>query len=117
MRNDHIKSSPQADIQGLMDKPVWQMSGKEFCMLTQYATDNASSKPSAATAKTRVIGIKDLASYLGCCESTIYTIKRLGILDPAIVSQIGKRIVFDAERARELADQFQKSQREQRDSL
>lgn len=100
----------------LMKKPVCLMSGEELIALTQFANSGLpqSSVP-ASDKRVRVIGIKELAAYLGCCESTIYAIKKLGILDSAIVSQIGKRIVFDAERARELADGYQKAQRELRD--
>ena len=106
----------QDEIKNLMSKPVWQMSGEEFCILTMYATSTAPSSPSNNPRNTRVIGMKELAAYLGCCESTIYAIKKAGILDPAIVSQIGKRIVFDAECARQLADDYQKAQREKRET-
>lgn len=37
-----------------------------------------------------------------------------GSLDDAIISKIGHRYVFDAERARQLADDYQRAQREQR---
>lgn len=113
-----INNTPtsQDEVRDLMSKPVWQMSGEEFCILTMYANSAAPSSPSSKSANTRVIGIKELAAYLGCCESTIYAIKKAGILDSAIVSQIGKRIVFDAERARQLADDYQKAQREQREN-
>ena len=112
--NNIENTSSKDEVRDLMNKPVWQMSGEEFCILTKYATSSPALLPASPSGKTRVIGIKELAAHLGCCESTIYAIKKLGILDPAIVSQIGKRIVFDAERARELADEYQKAQREQR---
>jgi hypothetical protein len=41
----------------------------------------------------------------------VYTLKKIGVLDSAIVSQIGKRIVFDVNKARILADEYQKSRR------
>ena len=25
------------DIQGLLEKPIWQMTGEEYCQLTHYA--------------------------------------------------------------------------------
>ena len=39
-----------------------------------------------------------------------------GSLDDAIISKIGHRYVFDAEHARQLADNYQKAQREQRET-
>ena len=48
-----------------------------------------------------VYGIAGLAKLLGVCHSTASKIKSTGILDPAI-SQHGKVIVVDADRALEL---------------
>ncbi len=86
----------------LMKKPVCMMSGEELFMLS--------------VKRVQVIGMKELAAYLGCCESTIYAIKKAGALDEAIISKIGHRYVFDAEHARQLADNYQKAQREQRET-
>jgi hypothetical protein len=44
----------------------------------------------------------------------IYALKKEGVLDKAIVEQVGKRIIFDADKARMLADEYQKYQRELR---
>ena len=41
---------------------------------------------------------------------------KAGALDGAIISKIGHRYVFDAEHARQLADNYQKAQREQRET-
>lgn len=112
--SNNTPTSPD-EVRDLMRKPVWQMSGEELCILAKFAASTTTPSFTSKPDKTRVIGIKELAAYLGCCESTIYAIKKAGILDSAIVSQIGKRIVFDAERARELADDYQKAQREQRE--
>ena len=111
------KDPTSVHAEELMKKPVCLMSGEELIALTQYANGGLpqTTTPSDQSKQVRVIGIKELAAYLGCCESTVYAIKKIGVLDPAIVSQIGKRIVFDAERARELADGYQKAQRELRD--
>ena len=114
--NQSSKTMSCEGVQDLMNKPVWQMSGEEFCILTKYAIEEHVPSSSSPAEKPLVIGMKELAARLGCCESTIYAIKKLGILDSAIVSQIGKRIVFDVERVRELADEYQRAQREQRHS-
>lgn len=105
------------DIQGLLEKPVWQMTGEEYCQLTHYALSlSPNSGPSQAPAGRKALGVHALAEELGCSESTIYALMRTsrkedgsseggGVLKPAIVSRIGRRIVFDVDKARELATQ------------
>lgn len=66
----------------------------------------------------KALGVHALAVELGCSDSTIYALMRTpreedgsseggGILKDAIVSRIGRRIVFDVDKARELAKQSQ----------
>lgn len=105
------------DIQGLLEKPVWQMTGEEYCQLTHYALSlSPNSGSSQAPAGRKALGVHALAEELGCSESTIYALMRTsrdedgsseggGVLKPAIVSRIGRRIVFDVDKARELATQ------------
>ncbi len=106
-------------IDGLLKKPLWQMTGEEYCQLTQYAmslSPNAGTSPVSMGQK--ALGVHALAVELGCSDSTIYALMRAareedgssdggGILKPAIVSRIGRRIVFDVDKARELATQYQ----------
>lgn len=96
-------------ITSLLDRPIWQMTGREFCELAQYALTPVNG--AARITPQLVIGVRELALYLGCCEATIYALKRDGILDDAIVSRIGKKIVFDGEKAREAAADYQDKQR------
>jgi len=98
----------------LLEKPLWQMTGEEFLQLNELTRSSSNSQQENNETKVYAHGINELATKLGCCQSTVYSLKKLGILDSAIVSQIGKRIVFDVHRARELADEYQKSQREAR---
>lgn len=56
-------------------------------------------------------GIQALAAYIGCCPSTIYELKKNDVLRPAIVSQVGKKIVFNAPLARDLADAYKRRKR------
>ena len=106
-------------IEGLLEKPLWQMTGEEYCQLTHYAL---SLTPGAGPYQTppgqKALGVHALAVELGCSDSTIYAIMRTpreedgsseggGILKAAIVSRIGRRIVFDVDKARELATQYQ----------
>ncbi len=104
------------EITSLLHKPVCMMSGEELCLLTQYAHQSTTNPEMTASEQgiANVIGVKALATYLGCSESTIYTIKKDGVLDKAIVAQIGRKIIFNAPLARELADAYQRMQRELR---
>lgn len=98
----------------LLEKPLWQMTGEEFLQLNELTRGGSNPQQENNETKVYAHGINELASKLGCCQSTVYSLKKLGILDDAIVSQIGKRIVFDVHKARDLADEYQKSQREAR---
>lgn len=99
----------EIDVATLMDRPIWQMSGREFCALTQFANKgnicNSNHKTELCT------GIHALAEQLGCCESTIYMLRREGVLDESVRSQVGKKIVFDVEKARVAADKYQRERR------
>lgn len=111
------------NIEGLLGKPLWQMTGEEYCQLTHYALslspNTGSSSPSPGQ---KALGVHALAVELGCSDSTVYSLMRTpreedgsadggGILRPAIVSRIGRRIVFDVETARRLADDYQSSRK------
>ena len=111
------------NIEGLLQKPLWQMTGEEYCQLTQYAlsiTTNAAS--SAAPPGQKALGVHALAMELGCSVSTVYALMRApreedgsseggGILKQAIFSRIGRRIVFDVDTARKLAEEYRSARR------
>lgn len=61
------------EIETLLDRPIWQMSGREFCLLNQYA-NNGKSKQIPKIGK-QCIGVRALAEYLGCSEATVYIMK------------------------------------------
>ena len=106
-------------IEGLLEKPVYMMTGEEYLELTHYAlanSPNAANRPAQAGQK--ALGVHALAVELGCSDSTIYALMRApreedgsavggGVLREAIVSRIGRRIVFDVDKARKLADEYQ----------
>ena len=106
-------------IEGLLQKPLWQMTGEEYCQLTHYALSlSPNTGSSQAPTVQKALGIHALAVELGCSDSTVYSLMRTprkedgsseggGILRDAIVSRIGRRIVFDVDKARELAKQSQ----------
>lgn len=104
MANDNIK--------GLLAKPMWQMNGEEYVALHAYAVKMANDNSGVGTSTTRCKGVRELAQYLDCCESTIYALKRDGILDDSILSEIGKSTVFDGDKARELAQAYMKGHRQ-----
>lgn len=86
-------SESKFDISKLMDKPIWQMCGEEFVLLTEFAF-NRNLNPARQEPQTQfVYGISSLAEYLGCGNSTVYALKKEGVLDGAIRSLVGIRIV------------------------
>ena len=98
----------------LLQKPLWQLTGEEYVSLHAYAVKMAGSNGDHAAPPARITGVRSLAEYLDCCESTIYMLIRNGAIDDAIVSRIGKKIVFDGEIARRCANDYQEQQRAQR---
>ena len=95
----------------LLAKPLWQMTGEEFLELQR----NALGVQAIEDPKTKyAYGIQELSDYIGCCQSTIYDLKKKGVLDEAIISRVGRKIVFDAEKARVLASNYQSDQREKK---
>ena len=98
----------------LLDKPLWQMTGEEFLQLNELTRGSSNPTTENNEPKLYAHGVNELAAMLGCCPSTVNSLKKLRILDNAIVCQIGKRIVFDVHKARILAAEYQKSQRDQR---
>ena len=61
----------------LLAKPIWQMTGEEFLQLNELGKENA-----AAGEPKEVIeyahGITELFQKIGCCQSTIYMLKKEG---------------------------------------
>jgi len=116
----------QIIIEDLLVKPVWQMTGEEYLELTQYALKSAGGNETVAERMgQKAMGVHALAVELGCSDSTVYSLMRTarqedgssdggGLLRDAIVSRIGRRIVFDVEKARTLADEYQRTSRDER---
>ena len=98
------------DIESLLGKPLWQLTGREFCSLTQYAHSQCVEGVETNNV-VRITGVRALAEYIGCCESQIFKLRRNGVIEGAVISHVGKKIVFNGEKARELAANFQQEQR------
>ena len=91
-------------IDELLLKPVWQMTGEEFLYLHQHASPKEETKPLPVTKTDRkyVYGIHGISQLFGCSMPTANRIKKSGRIDKAI-TQIGRKIIVDAELALELA--------------
>ena len=97
------------DNESLLGKMLVQMTGEELVAIVRMAaTVEDGGNGTSTEAVKYVYGIQDLAAYIGCCASTIYDLKKRGVLNAAIVSKVGKRIVFNAPLARKLADEYKR---------
>ncbi len=87
----------------LKNKPLWQMTGEEFLYL-QQSSEQKEARPTivSSTSKKHVYGIAGIARLFGCSIPTANRIKQSGKIDKAI-TQIGRKIIVDAELALELA--------------
>lgn len=85
-----------------LSKPVFSMTGEDFSSLLKYTFPELSKNTVIAH------GIKELKTHLGCGFSKVNELSRQGVFNDAIVSSIGKKKLYDVEKARELANQYQK---------
>jgi hypothetical protein len=92
------------NIKELKQKPLWQMTGEEFLFLHQNspATDVQQPTVTVDITKKYVYGILGIAKLFGCSIPTANRIKQGGKIDRAI-TQIGRKIIVDAQLAIELA--------------
>ena len=86
----------------LRKKPIWQMTGEEFLQLHQTAERKEAHQAVINPAKKHVYGIFGISQLFGCSIPTAHRIKKSGKIDRAI-TQIGRKIIVDAELALELA--------------
>lgn len=91
-------------MKNLKEKPLWQMTGEEFLYLQQngVTTQIPTTPIIDTTTKKYVYGIVGIAKLFGCSMPTANRIKQSGKIDKAI-TQIGRKIVVDANLALELA--------------
>ena len=91
------------EIQELLSKPIWQMTGEEFLFLHQNGVQEEPQVQTVTVATKRyVYGLRGIAELFGCSLPTANRIKQSGKIDKA-VTQIGRKIIVDAELALELA--------------
>ena len=91
------------NIIDLKQKPLWQMTGEEFLYLQQNSEQKeAQTTVVNNTSKRYVYGIAGISRLFGCSIPTANRIKKSRKIDKAI-TQIGRKIIVDAELALELA--------------
>ena len=94
------------NISDLKEKPIWQMTGREFLHLQESVSSKEKRlqdlEEQAITTKKYVYGLAGIAKLFGCSIPTANRIKQSGKIDRAI-TQIGRKIIVDAELALELA--------------
>ena len=80
------------------------MTGEEFIFLSKHASRQTETQPQPVTDTERkyVYGILGIAKLFGCSLPTANRIKKSGKIDRA-VTQIGRKIIVDADMALELA--------------
>lgn len=81
------------------------MTGEEFIFLNRHASMDSEARtpqPVIDTDKKYVYGISGIARLFGCSMPTANRIKKSGKISKAI-TQIGRKIIVDAELALELA--------------
>lgn len=104
-----MDSTNDIKVENLLGKMIVQLSCREFCALTRYAAEGLI--PSTPSQPIQAVGIHALADALGCSVSCLYSLKSKGVLNGAIISHIGKKVVFDIDQARILASEYQESVR------
>lgn len=87
----------------LKNKLLWQMTGEELlCLLQSEGVKEHAVTPVINTSKKYVYGIAGIARLFGCSMPTANRIKQSGKIEKAI-TQIGRKIIVDADLALELA--------------
>ena len=92
-------------INELLDKPVWQMTGEELLFLARHGAVPKTEDANVISSKEQrryVYGLSGIARLFGCSLPTANRIKQSGKINRAI-TQIGRKIIVDADLALELA--------------
>ena len=78
------------------------MTGEELLFLSRQTASTEPSPKETKTEKRYVYGIAGICEIFGCSKPTAIRIKKSGRIDSAI-TQIGRKIVIDADLALQLA--------------
>lgn len=94
-------------IEELRTKLVVQMTEEDLMQIVSMGGLSASGTEPVKYA----YGMRALGDAIGCSLSTVYDLKKNGVLNDAVVSFVGRKIAFDVEKARALADRYKSEQR------
>ena len=97
------------DIRMLLDKPIWQLSGREFAALMRSTLMEMETGKEEEPRKRFVFGLDGICDLFGCSKSTAERIKISGIIDAAI-TQGKRKIGVDAELALRLCGNRMKTE-------
>lgn len=87
-------------------RPLFTLTVVEFLDLVRTAVGDVD--------RTTARGLTELAGRLGCGRSKVSELRRLGVLDGAVISEVGRQKVFDVRKAVELAGEYTKNKKETR---
>ena len=102
--NDKVTcSDDDPEYVALLDKPLWQFTGKDHAYMMKHVLMESLSVESTepSSQKRYVQGYQGIASLFGCSKSTAQRIKKSGIIDEAI-AQVNRKILVDADLALQL---------------
>ena len=102
--NDKVTcSDDDPEYVALLNKPLWQFTGKDHAYLMKHVLMESLSVESTepSSQKRYVQGYQGIASLFGCSKSTAQRIKKSGIIDDAI-TQVNRKILVDADLALQL---------------
>jgi len=102
--NDKVTcSDDDPEYVALLDKPLWQFTGKDHAYMMKHVLMESLSVESTepSSQKRYVQGYQGIATLFGCSKSTAQRIKKSGIIDEAI-TQVNRKILVDADLALQL---------------
>ena len=102
--NDKVTcSDDDPEYVALLDKPLWQFTGKDHAYMMKHVLMESLSVESTepSSQKRYVQGYQGIATLFGCSKSTAQRIKKSGIIDDAI-TQVNRKILVDADLALQL---------------
>ena len=86
------------------DKPLLTVTVGEFAeLMIGILGEGRGHREGGPTAK----GLGELAERLGCGRSKVSDLKRRGVLDGAVISNVGRKTVFDVDAAMRLVSEYQ----------
>ena len=90
------------EINELLKKPLFQLTTEEFVFINKNSQENKSvNTEKISCQKKYVYGILGIANLFGCSKSSATRLKKSKKIDAAI-TQVGRKIIVDAELALKL---------------